>query len=124
MRLRVLQNCYRVPLIALLAFTGGCASNPPLGALDVAEARILAAREARARQYSPDELDRADRLLAAARAAIEEREYRDAERLAERAEVEAELALVRAQHAMAEAEVARKREENADLRRRLLGERP
>ncbi|HBK55316.1 MAG TPA: hypothetical protein DDZ76_03380 [Xanthomonadales bacterium] len=98
-----------------------CASQPPVSALQAADARLLAAREAGSGRFAAEESDRADRLLAAARLASDERRYGDAERLAERAEVEAELALALTRRAQVRAEVERKQDENLELSRELLG---
>ncbi len=98
----------------------GCAVNPPLAAVDGAEAEIAAAAEARAARHAPTELERAERLLAAARTALEERRHADAERLSERAGIEAEMARALSRRAVLRDEVERKQAENFDLRRRLM----
>ena len=105
--------------VAMLTLVA-CASNPPVDLLQAAEARIQSAQQADAQRHSPEELTRAERLVAAARLEMDERNYGQAHRLAERAEVEAELATVQTRRALARAEVQRKQDENAELRRQLL----
>lgn len=102
------------------AMLTGCASNPPVAALSAAEAEISAATKARAAHNAPTELERANRLLDAARVALDERRYDDAERLSERAQVEAELARARSGLVGIREQVERKQAENFDLRRRLM----
>jgi hypothetical protein len=114
------ENHALVP--ALLLLLGACASTPPpTGMLDAAERAIADAREARADEYAPVELGFAEEKLAAARAAMGERDYDDARSRAGQAELDAALALARSRAAAGRAAVRSQSEENARLRRELLG---
>jgi hypothetical protein len=105
-----------------IATLGGCASMPPpTGEVAAAEAAILTARSARADDYAPLELNAAEEKRAAARAALDDRKYEDARRLAAQAEADAALAHAKSRAAEARAAVERKTRENAELRRELLG---
>lgn len=81
-----------------------CASDvpPPTAQLGASSQAILTAERAGALQYSPVEYQSAREKLAAADAAMRADERTRARRLAEEAQVEAELATVRAQRANAQ----------------------
>lgn len=107
----------------LAAALSGCASTPPpRQALERAEADIARARELGAQDYAPVELGRAEQRLDEAHAAVAGHDYQDAERLALAAELEARLAQERSRVAVGREEVRRRSEENARLRRELLGQ--
>lgn len=109
--------------LALALALAGCASTPPpTGLLDGARLAIANAREARADDYAPVELGFAEERLAAARRAMDERDYDLARAEAEAATLEAALAQARSRAAAGRAAVRRQSEENARLRRELLGE--
>jgi hypothetical protein len=109
--------------LTLALLLGGCASAPPpLGLLDEAEAAVEAARQRRADDYAPVELGFAEERLAAARLAMEQREYALARAQAERAALDAALAEAKSRAALGREEVRQSSEENARLRRELLGE--
>lgn len=109
-----------LPFVALLA---ACASTPPpRTALDAAELAIEDARRLGAQDYAPVELGRAAQRLSAAGAAFAERDYAAAQRHAAQAELEAQLAQYRSRAATGREEVRRRTDENARLRRELLGE--
>jgi hypothetical protein len=101
---------------------GGCASAPPpVGLLDDAGRAVAAARAAQADEYAAVELGQAEERLADARLAMDERDYADARDLAEQAELHAELAGARSRAAAGRAQVKAASDENARLRRQLLG---
>lgn len=84
-----------MPLAAIALFTiGGCAASPerPYEDLARAEAGIAQAEQSGAPQYGAAELDSAKGKLAKARAAAERDEMAVAERYAEEAALDAELA--------------------------------
>lgn len=114
-----------LPLAALFlaALLGACASAPPpRQALDAADAGIAAARKLGAEDYAPVELGRAVQRQAAAQVAVSERDYASAERYAVQAELEARLARERTRVALGREDVRKRTEENARLRKELLGE--
>lgn len=95
--------------LTALLILAACATAPiDPGMLDNARAAIQQAEEAGAEEYSPLELRFARERLAHAEAYVEERETDHARRLADQAEVEAQLALARTRAALARAELARK----------------
>lgn len=109
-------------LLALFAL-GGCASTPPPTAeLAAAEAALNEAERAEAADFAPVELGFARERLDQARAASEQRDYGVAKTAASQAQVDAELALAKSRAARARAEVQKRSEDNAALRRELLGE--
>lgn len=113
---------FALALVAALTL-GACASTPPPRvALDAAALGIDQAAALRAGDYAPVELARARERLVAAEAAFIERDYADADRLASHALMEAQLAQYRSRAATAREEVRRRTEENARLRRELLGQ--
>ena len=116
--------CVRLAIAFMaMAWLVGCASTPPpRGVLDGAERAISDAREARAEDFAAVDLGRAQERLAAARAAMAERDYDQAAVYATQAEVDARVAEVRSRSATGRAEIQRRTEENARLRRDLLGE--
>ena len=112
-----------LPALFLTLLLSACASTPPpRDALDAADAGIAQARTLGAENYAPVELGRAVQRLAAAEVAVAERDYPLAQRYALQAELEAQLAQQRSRAAAGRAEVQRRTEENARLRRELLGD--
>lgn len=112
-------------MLAFIAITSvaACASTPPpRGLLDGADRAIGAARAARAEDYAPVELGHAQERLAAARAAMAERDYDAAAQYALQSEVDARLAETRSRAASGREQIQQRSEENARLRRELLGE--
>ena len=81
-------------LLSLFAFENiGCSSaKPPTGILSQAELDVRAASEARADELAPMDLQSARDKLEASKQAMTAKKYDDARRLAETAQVEAELA--------------------------------
>lgn len=115
----------RIAFVLPVAFAllAACASAPPpRTALDAAELAIEAARRLGAQDYAPVELNRAGQRLSAAGSAFAERDYAAAQRHAAQAELEAQLAQYRSRAATGREEVRRRIDENARLRRELLGE--
>lgn len=84
-------------------FVSACASPPPppLQALQAAESAIKHAEQGRVAGYASPELGAARVKLSAANAAVQREDMLLAERLAQQAQVEAELALVKSQAAKA-----------------------
>jgi hypothetical protein len=108
--------------LLMIATLSACASTPPpQRELDAAADALAQAQQAKAGDYAPVELDKARELLAAAKVAATNRDNARALSLAESAELEATLALARSRAAVARAAVSRGVEENARLRRELLG---
>lgn len=110
------------PILALLALLAlaGCATTPadPDILLEADDAIELAQRTG-ARDHAPLELDEALDLRNQAAAAIEADEAGQATRLAERAAMQARLAIVRAEGARERSDLDRKRQELDRLRREL-----
>ena len=94
---RVAPQLLAIGIVAL--FLSACASPPPppQQALQAAESAIKNAEQARVADYASPELGVARTKLTAANAAVEREEMLLAERLAQQARVEAELALARSQ---------------------------
>lgn len=92
---------------AALVLSGGCAGTPeaPHQALARAEAGIESAEQSGARQYGTEELDAAREHLRQARTAVDREEMIAAERHAEKAAVDAELAAAMARNQKAQASV-------------------
>lgn len=109
--------------LATMSLLTACASTPPpRGLLDGAERAIGDARSAQAEDFAPVELGHAQERFAAARVAMAERDYDLASQYALQAEVDARLAQIRSQAASGREEIKRRTDENARLRRELLGE--
>lgn len=110
-------------IVTVFLLLGACASAPPSRApLEAAGSEIASARSAGAQDYAPVELGRAMQWLGAADAAFARREYDAAGRNAEQAVLDAQLARFRSMAATAREQVRTRSEENARLRRELLGE--
>lgn len=106
---------------ALLALITACATTPPdPRILDNARDAIAQAESAEAEEYAPLEMRFArERLMAAEQALGNERED-DARRLAEQAELEAQLALARTRAALARAELQNKQRELEQIQNDLV----
>lgn len=106
---------------ALLVLLAACATTPPdPRLLDNAEQAIESAREAGAEEYAPLELRFAEERLDAARFQFENDQSAPARRLADEAEIEAQLALARTRAARARADLAQRQRELESLRRDLV----
>jgi hypothetical protein len=114
---------YPALILLLLMIVAGCAQpRIPMAEIDEAARAVAAARAADAGDHAPMELRFAEERLAAARTAADDRDGARAGMLAEQALVNAELAVAKARAARIRAEVQARSEQNAQLRRRLLGE--
>jgi len=92
-------------LCCLAAFTtitfAACSTTkPPTDKIAQADLNVRAATEARAADFAPAELQKAREKLARARQAMTAQNYDDARRLAESAQVDAELAEAKAETAI------------------------
>lgn len=90
--------------VAGLLMLGACASapQPPTADLQAAEMAIANAERARVADYASVELSQARDKLTAARSAVQEEQMSRAQRLAQQARVDAELASARAEVAKAQ----------------------
>jgi hypothetical protein len=118
---RTLRENHALGLVLGLMLAGCASAPPPTGLLDDAGQAVESARAAQADEYAPVELGRAEEQLAAARLAMDERDYAQARDLAEMAELDAELAKARSRAASGREKVRAGTDENARLRRELLG---
>lgn len=89
---------------SLVLFLGGCSSTPPAPdtQMAVAEAAVNNANNATTSEHAPRELQVAVSKLASARQAYERKDYAEARKLAEEAELDARMAVIRAQAVSAE----------------------
>jgi hypothetical protein len=92
-------------LLLLLSLAGltACSSPPPDQELQAAEMSITNAENARVADYASPELGQARDKLAAAKAAVSEGNMMNAKRLAEQAQIDAQLATAKASAAKAAA---------------------
>lgn len=86
-----------VPVSVCGLLVAGCAGAPSMDPVSPAETAVNRAIEAKAGEYAPLELRMAQENLDAAREAMNDEEYEEAQRLAEAARVDARLAEVKAQ---------------------------
>lgn len=106
---------------ALLALITACATTPPdPSMLNNARNAIAQAEASQAEEYAPIELRYARERLQGATQALENDRPDDARRLAEQAEIEAQLALARTRAALARAELQRKQEDLKQVRADLV----
>ncbi len=103
-------------VIVLLALAGCATMPPPNDAMNLAQARLQAARDADASDYAPVDLGFAQDKFQQAQAAMAERKYADAANLAEESRADAELARAKAQLGAARAQIQAKLKENDRLR--------
>ncbi|MES1982538.1 MAG: DUF4398 domain-containing protein [Pseudomonadota bacterium] len=101
--------------------TVGCASNtpPPTAQFEVAKAAITAAVTAGGSEFAPVELKSAQDKLDAANKAAVTKDYINARRLAEEAQVDAQLATAKARAAQSQKAVEAVQETNRVLREEL-----
>lgn len=118
------RNAVGLPaLVTIFALVAACATTPPSRApLEAAGSEIAQARTLGAQDYAPVELSRATQQLEAAEVAFAQREHAAAERSAARAVLEAQLAQARSRAATLRESVRERADENARMRRDLLGE--
>ncbi|MFW5816822.1 MAG: DUF4398 domain-containing protein [Wenzhouxiangella sp.] len=106
---------------AALVLLAACATTPPdPRLLDNAEQAIETAREADAEEYAPLELRFARERLEAARFQLDNDQAGPARRLADEAEIEAQLALARSRAAQVRADLAQRQRELERLRADLV----
>ncbi|TAJ54686.1 MAG: DUF4398 domain-containing protein [Nevskiaceae bacterium] len=93
----------RPALLAALLLATACASAPlpPTDALQAAELAIRTAEQARVADHASPELGEARDQLTAAQAAVQQENMVEAQRLAERSRLSAELATAKAEQAKA-----------------------
>lgn len=108
-------------LVILLTFPVLAPARAPVPTqeLDAAQAAVLRAEAADADQYAAEALLRAKTALGQAQAALAARKNADAIGLAQLATAEADYAHARSREAAQQSELARRRAEIAELRRRL-----
>ncbi len=93
------KSALRLTLAATaLVVLGGCASTPPpVARMAVAEAAVQTASTTNTREDAPGELQIAIAKLNSARQAMASEDYERAGQLAEQAEIDARVAVIRAQ---------------------------
>ncbi len=113
----------RLAVVLLLVLLGACASAP-VPSLELSHARdaVARAQSAGAADYAPVDYKMAREGLESGRALITQREHTAAKQALQKAEIRAELAIMKSNAARLRAEVQAKETENANLRRELLGE--
>lgn len=95
------------------------AQAAPIPEVDTARQAVDRADQADADQYAPDAMSRARSLLAQAQQAQSNRDKKEAIEFALRASADADLARARSQEAVANSELQHRRNEIADLQRKL-----
>ncbi|RDZ27132.1 DUF4398 domain-containing protein [Lysobacter silvisoli] len=113
---------FRFPLLALVLASAlsACASlPPPTSELSAAQQAVTRADGADADQYAPQDLAAARSALGRAQGAMSSGREDEARRLAVSAAADADLAWAKSRDAVINAELAQRRAEIADLRRRL-----
>lgn len=96
--LRLAPTCFGLSLLAAALLLGGCASVPaPTAQMAVAEAAVQSANTSSTSENAGMQLQLAIAKLGSARAALSSKDYESAGRLAEQAQVDAQLAEVHAQ---------------------------
>jgi Domain of unknown function (DUF4398) len=93
----IIRRAVPISLCGMLIALGGCAGAPSMDTVSPAEIAVNRAIEAKAGEYAPLELRQAQENLDAAKQAINDEEYEQAQRLAEAAREDARLAEVKAQ---------------------------
>ena len=104
-------RCWTWVLSGTIGLSGCSMSKPPSDALGKAELGVSAARDAGADELSPMDLKIAREKLEKAKQAMASKRYDDARRLAESAQVDAELA-----EAKSEAEIVRRAADDVQRR--------
>ncbi|TVQ39757.1 MAG: DUF4398 domain-containing protein [Wenzhouxiangella sp.] len=104
-------------LILATLLMAGCATTPPdPGLLDNARSAIAQAEAAGASEYAPLELRFARERLDSARFELERNNTAAVRRLADEAEIEAQLALARTQAALTRADLAQRQRDLEQLK--------
>jgi Domain of unknown function (DUF4398) len=94
---RAMQRRLLIVVPAIALFTAACASTPPIptASLQAAQQSITNAERVQAGAHAPVELGEARQRLSAAQSAVSEKKMLAAERLADEARAEADLAVAR-----------------------------
>lgn len=116
------SKIHRAVALAVLGLAACASAPPPERELAEAEQAVGAARGAGAAGFAPVELRFAEEKLGRAREASAAKDYERAAALARQALVDSELASAKARAGKARAEAQTRSEDNARLRRELLGE--
>ena len=113
----VSQHRLRIAVPAIFLFTGACASTPPIpsASLQAAQQSIANAERVESGTHAAAELSEARNKLSAAQRAVEQKQMLAAERLADEARAEADLAVARTGAAKASAVNADMERSNAAL---------
>lgn len=106
-------------LILLLGCAGACAGVAPIEKMAKLDSQITSARQSEAIVHAPLELKFAEDKYALAQAAIKDKEYETANRLADEALLDAQLAEEKSLSVKAEQEVQKMRESIEALKREL-----
>lgn len=105
---------------AAVVFIGGCASMPPpTEQMAVSKAAVISANSAGGNEYAPIPLKTAMEKMDAAERAMAEQNYPLARRLAEQAQVDAQLAAVTSRSAKAQKAARELQEDNRVLRQEI-----
>ena len=119
-RCRVIGRTCSLLTLAVALTLAGCASVPPPdGAMNLAQSRLQAARDAEASDYAPVDLGFAQDKFQQAQAAMSTHDYAHASQLAEESRADAELARAKARLAAARAKIKSQLDANASLRRQM-----
>ncbi len=115
-----------VMVAAGLILLAGCAPKipPPKEEVALSRAAVEQAERGDAYSYAPVELTKAQEKLNRALAAMEERDYLQARRLAEQAKIDADLAYLKARSAKAQEATRQLQETIETLRRELTTSQP
>jgi len=96
----------------------GCASEtPPINTISTADTALNQAMMVKASEYAPVEMQRAMEKLGRAKQALADEEYEDARRLAEQAQIDAQLAEAKARSGNAR-EMAQQTQQTIEALRR------
>ncbi len=117
---RLRSLCAALALSLTLALAGCASVPPPNDSMNLAQAKLQAARDAGAADYAPVDLGFAQDKFQQAQTAMAERKYAEAADLAEESRADAELASAKARLGAERAQIQRKVQENTRLR--VLGE--
>ncbi len=118
--IRRLKNKFVFAVLAAI-LVAGCATTPPdPGLLDNARSAIAQAEAAGASEYAPLELRFARERLDSARFEMERNNATAVRRLADEAEIEAQLALARTQAALTRADLAQRQRDLERLKSDLV----
>lgn len=120
-----MRNATRITCLlaaAGLVALGGCAGTaPPTKQMTRSQAAVSQAEGAKAYEFAPVEFQAAREKLQQARNAMNDEDYKEAERLAEQAEVDANLAYTKARSAQSMRAVEQLQKDIEVLQRELGG---